>query len=129
MLYFIYFASISKYIFLSMLICLLLIVGGWTKMVGGGTRTRRGRGGGGGAPIGRRIRRSRTTPYSSRWSSRPLSMWHSRTTTTTLNKTPLGLPHQVRRTSTGKVPRVSLSIRYFMIGTRLFDPMGKGMKL
>jgi hypothetical protein len=26
-----------------MLICLLLIVGGWTNMVGGGTRTRRGR--------------------------------------------------------------------------------------
>jgi hypothetical protein len=42
MLYF-YFASISKYIFLYVLICLLLITGCWTKMVGGGMRTRRGR--------------------------------------------------------------------------------------
>ena len=30
--------------FLSVLNCLLLIAGCWTKMVGGGTRTRRGRG-------------------------------------------------------------------------------------
>jgi hypothetical protein len=52
MLYFIYFAYVSKYIFfLSVLNCLLLIAGCWTKMVGGGTRTRRGRG------RGRRITR------------------------------------------------------------------------
>ena len=45
MLYFIYFAYVSKYIFfLSVLNCLLLIAGCWTKMVGGGTRTRRGSG-------------------------------------------------------------------------------------
>jgi hypothetical protein len=44
MLYFIYFAYVSKYIFLSVLNCLLLIAGCWIKMVGGGTRTRRGRG-------------------------------------------------------------------------------------
>jgi hypothetical protein len=43
MLYFIYFAYVSKYI-LPVLNCLLLIAGCWTKMVGGGTRTRRGRG-------------------------------------------------------------------------------------
>jgi hypothetical protein len=36
--------SVSKYIFLYVLICLLLIAGCWIKMVGGGTRTRRGRG-------------------------------------------------------------------------------------
>ena len=39
-----YFAPVFKYIFLYVLICLLLIAGCWTKMVGGGTRTRRGRG-------------------------------------------------------------------------------------
>jgi hypothetical protein len=46
MLYFIYFAYISKYVFLFVIICLLLIVGDWTKMVGGGMRlrTRSGRG-------------------------------------------------------------------------------------
>jgi hypothetical protein len=43
MLYFIYFAYVSKYI-LHVLNCLLLIAGCWTKMVGGGTRTKRGRG-------------------------------------------------------------------------------------
>ena len=44
-MYFIYFAYVSKYIFfISVLNCLLLIAGCWTKMVGGGTRTRRGRG-------------------------------------------------------------------------------------
>jgi hypothetical protein len=37
--------------FLSMLICCLLITGCWTKMVSGGTRMRRGREEG--APIGR----------------------------------------------------------------------------
>jgi hypothetical protein len=46
MLYFIYFAFVSKYIFLYVLICLLLIASDWTKMVGGviRQRTRRGRG-------------------------------------------------------------------------------------
>jgi hypothetical protein len=43
MQYFIYFAPVSKYIFLYVLVCLLLIAGCWTKMVGGGMRTRRGR--------------------------------------------------------------------------------------
>jgi hypothetical protein len=38
---FFYFAPISKYIFLYVLICLLLIADCWTKMVGGGMRTRR----------------------------------------------------------------------------------------
>jgi uncharacterized SAM-binding protein YcdF (DUF218 family) len=38
-----YFALVSKYIFLYVLICLLLIVGCWTKMVGGWLRRRRGR--------------------------------------------------------------------------------------
>jgi hypothetical protein len=33
---FIYFTPVSKYVFLSMLICLLLIAGDWTKIVGGG---------------------------------------------------------------------------------------------
>jgi hypothetical protein len=42
MLNFIYFAYVSKYIFLSMLICLLLIAGGWTKMVCSEMRMRRG---------------------------------------------------------------------------------------
>jgi hypothetical protein len=40
---FFYFAPVFKYIFLYVLICLLLIVGCWTKMVGGWLRTRRGR--------------------------------------------------------------------------------------
>jgi hypothetical protein len=40
---FFYFASVSKYIFLYVLICLLLIAGCWTKMVGGWLRSRRGR--------------------------------------------------------------------------------------
>jgi phosphatidylglycerophosphate synthase len=44
MLCFIYFAYVSKYIFLSVLIFLLLIAGSWTNMVDGGTRERRGRG-------------------------------------------------------------------------------------
>jgi hypothetical protein len=46
MLYFIYFASVSKYIFLYVLICLLLIASDWTKMVGSviRQRTRMGRG-------------------------------------------------------------------------------------
>jgi Na+/alanine symporter len=43
MLYFFYFAPIYKFIFLYVLICLLLIAGCWTKMVGGVMRTRRGR--------------------------------------------------------------------------------------
>ena len=38
-----YFTPVFKYIFLYVLICLLLIAGCWTKMVGGGMRTRRGR--------------------------------------------------------------------------------------
>jgi hypothetical protein len=38
-----YFAPVSKYIFLYVLICLLLIVACWTKMLGGRLRTRRGR--------------------------------------------------------------------------------------
>jgi hypothetical protein len=46
---FFYFAPISKYIFLYVLICLVLIAGCWTKKVGGGMRTRRGAG----APVGR----------------------------------------------------------------------------
>jgi hypothetical protein len=44
-----YFAPVFKYIFLYVVICLLLIVGCWTNMVGGWLRRRRGR------------RRSRTT--------------------------------------------------------------------
>jgi uncharacterized membrane protein len=36
-----YFAPVSKYIFLYVLICLLLIAGCWTKMVGGWLRRRR----------------------------------------------------------------------------------------
>jgi hypothetical protein len=43
MLYVFYFAPIFKYIFLYVLICLLLIAGCWTKMVGGWLRRRRGR--------------------------------------------------------------------------------------
>jgi Flp pilus assembly protein TadB len=38
-----YFAPIFKYIFLYVLICLLLIAGCWTKMVGGWLRRRMGR--------------------------------------------------------------------------------------
>jgi hypothetical protein len=38
-----YFAPVFKYIFLYVLICLLLIVGCWTKMVGSWLRRRRGR--------------------------------------------------------------------------------------
>jgi hypothetical protein len=38
-----YFAPIFKYIFLYVLICLLLIAGCWTNMVGGWLRRRRGR--------------------------------------------------------------------------------------
>jgi hypothetical protein len=41
---FFYFAPIFKYIFLYVLICLLLIAGCWTKMVGGWLRRRRRRG-------------------------------------------------------------------------------------
>ena len=37
------FAPVSKYIFLYVLICLLLIAGCWTNMVGGFLRRRRGR--------------------------------------------------------------------------------------
>jgi multidrug resistance efflux pump len=37
------FAPIFKYIFLYVLICLLLIAGCWTNMVGGWLRMRRGR--------------------------------------------------------------------------------------
>jgi phosphatidylglycerophosphate synthase len=40
---FFYFAPIFKYIFLYVLICLLLITGCWTNMVGGWLRRRRGR--------------------------------------------------------------------------------------
>jgi hypothetical protein len=122
MLYFIYFTSIYKYIFLYVLICLLLIAGGWAKTVGGGRG--QGGGGGGGAPVGWRRRRSRTMSYNNRWSSRPLPMRRNMTTTT-LSRTPLGLAPQVRYTSTCEVPRVSLSGRYFVTGTRLFDLMGK----
>jgi hypothetical protein len=38
-----YFTPIFKYIFLYVLICLLLIAGCWTNMVGGWLRRRRGR--------------------------------------------------------------------------------------
>jgi hypothetical protein len=38
-----YFAPVFKYIFLYVLICLLLIAGFWTNMVGGWLRRRRGR--------------------------------------------------------------------------------------
>jgi hypothetical protein len=38
-----YFAPVFKYIFLYVLICLLLIAGCWTKMVGDWLRRRRGR--------------------------------------------------------------------------------------
>jgi hypothetical protein len=38
-----YFAPVFKYIFLYMLICLLLIAGCWTNMVGGWLRRTRGR--------------------------------------------------------------------------------------
>jgi hypothetical protein len=39
-----YFAPVFKYIFLYVLICLLLIIGFWTNMVGGNwLRRRRGR--------------------------------------------------------------------------------------
>jgi hypothetical protein len=62
-------------------------------------------------------RHSRTTTSSSRWSSRPLSMRCSRTTTT-LSRTPQVLVPQVRGTSTCEVPRVSLSVPYFEIGGR-----------
>jgi hypothetical protein len=40
---FFYFTPVSKYIFLYVLICLFLIEGCWTKMVGGGMRMRMGR--------------------------------------------------------------------------------------
>ena len=52
-----YFAPVFKYIFLYVLICLLLIAGCWTKMMGGGMRTRRGEEhphDGGGGTVGRR---------------------------------------------------------------------------
>jgi hypothetical protein len=91
MLYFIYFTYVYNYIFLFVLICLLLIVGGFTKMVGDGIRMGRGRG----APVGQRRRHNRKTSYSSRWSSRPLSMPHNRTMTTMLSRTPLILAPQV----------------------------------
>ena len=39
-----YFAPVSKYIFLYVLICLLLIAGCWTNMVGGNWLSRRRRG-------------------------------------------------------------------------------------
>jgi hypothetical protein len=38
-----YFAPVFKYIFLYVIICLLLIAGFWTNMVGGWLRRRRGR--------------------------------------------------------------------------------------
>jgi hypothetical protein len=38
-----YFTPVFKYIFLYVLICLLLISGFWTNMVGGWLRRRRGR--------------------------------------------------------------------------------------
>jgi hypothetical protein len=38
-----YFTHVFKYIFLYVLICLLLITGCWTNMVGGWLRRRRGR--------------------------------------------------------------------------------------
>jgi hypothetical protein len=122
MLYFIYFTSISKYIFF---ICayLLTLNCRWLGKDGGRwTRTRRWRGRR--STLGWRRRRSRTMSYNNRWSSRPLPMRHSRTMTT-LSRTPLGLAPQVRYTSTCEVPRVSLSGRYFVTGTRLFDLMGK----
>ena len=39
-----YFAPVFKYIFLYVLICLLLIAGCWTNMVGGNWLSRRSRG-------------------------------------------------------------------------------------
>jgi hypothetical protein len=95
--------------FLYVLICLLLIVGCWTKMVGSWLRRRRG----GGA--GRWRRHSRMTTSSSRWSSRTTTSnnkWRNRRTTM-LSRTP-----QVQGTSTCEVPRVSLSIPYFETGDR-----------
>jgi hypothetical protein len=44
MLYDFYFAPVFKYIFLYVLICLLLIAGCWTNMVGGWLRRKRRRG-------------------------------------------------------------------------------------
>ena len=78
-----------------------------------------GGGGGGGAPVGRRRRHSRMTTLSSKWSSRPLSMRRSRTTTT-LSRTPRVQASQVRGTSTCEVPRVSHDDPYFVTGSRCF---------
>jgi hypothetical protein len=77
MLYFIYFTSVSKYIFFICADFLALNCRLLDKDDGGGMKTGRG----GGAPIGRRRRHNRTTTLSSRWSSRPLLMRHNRTTT------------------------------------------------
>ena len=56
MLYFIYFAYVSKYIFFYLCLFAYLIVVDWTKMVGGGMRPRPRMGMGGGAHVGRRRR-------------------------------------------------------------------------
>jgi hypothetical protein len=61
-------------------------------------------GGGAGAPVGRRRRRSRTTPYNSRWSSKPLSMRRSRTTTMRRSRTTTTMP--LSRTSQVLAPQV-----------------------
>jgi hypothetical protein len=59
--------------------------------------------------------RSRTTMSSSRWSIRPLSMRRSRMMTT-LNRTLRFWGPQILGTSTCEVPRVSLSVPYFVTG-------------
>jgi hypothetical protein len=97
-----YFAPIFKYILLYVLICLLLITGCWTNMVGGWLSRRRGGGG------GRRTRQSRQ-----RSSRRRL-----RTTTTTSSRTPQVQAALVRGASTCEAPRVSLSVPYFGTGVR-----------
>jgi hypothetical protein len=107
---FFYFALVFKYIFLYVLICLLLIAGCWTKMVGGWLRMRRG----GGA--GRQMRHSRTMTSSSRRHSRTTTT--SSRMTTTLSKTPQVLAPQVQGASTCEVSRVSLSVPYFGTGER-----------
>jgi hypothetical protein len=112
-----YFAPVFKYIFLYVLICLLLIAGFWTNMVGGWLRRRRGR-------------RSRmayepeqdeaqqaaqqVTLSSIRQRSR-MTMTSSRTTMK-LSRPPQVLAPQVRGASTCEVSRVCLSVPYFGIG-------------
>jgi hypothetical protein len=125
---FFYFAPVFKYIFLYVLICLHLIAGCWTKMVGDWLRRRRG----GGA--GWRTRHSRTR-HGRRRSRTALSSSRrcSRTTVTnsrmmmTLSRTPQVLAPHVRGASTYEVLRVSLGVPYFETGGRRFGRMGRGM--